>query len=82
MLDRAVEGAVRDLRAPVAAFEGVASSRAGLSAADLLMFWVPEVAVALEQTEDLLEGVDADPATVRSFQDRLDVAWTLGAEEA
>jgi hypothetical protein len=77
VLDRAAEGAARDLRALIDAFEEVCRERAGLSGQVLLSFWVPEVEAAVEAIEEWIQGLDADAGTREGFKAGLDQAWTL-----
>src|SRR5437016_5304940 len=51
VLDRAGEGAARDLRALIDAFEEVCRQRAGLSPQVLIRFWVPKMAAFLQAAE-------------------------------
>ena len=77
VLDHAVEGAARDLRALIDAFEEVCRERAGLSGQVLLRFWVPEVAALLEASNQWVPDLDADAGTREGFKAGLDQAWTL-----
>jgi len=78
VLDRAAEGAARDLRALTDAFADVCLERTGLSPHVLLVFWVPEVAAALQGAEHWIEGLVSDATTKEQFRAGLDHAWTLG----
>ena len=53
---------------------------AGLPGQVLLRFWVPEVAAALEGSEQWVQGLDADAGTREGFKAALDQAWTLSLD--
>ena len=80
VLDRAAEGAARDLRALRGALGEVCRTRAKLSPQVLLALWAPEVAAGLGDSEGWIGNVDADPATAERFRAGLDLAWTLSLQ--
>ena len=80
VLDRAAEGAARDLRALLDAFEDVCRERAGLSPEVLLRFWVPQMAAFLHAAERWVQDLDADAGTREGFKAALDQAWTLSLD--
>jgi hypothetical protein len=79
VLARVAQGAARDLRAMVDAFEEVCQERAGLSSSDLLRFWAPEVEAGLQAAEEWINELEADPRTRDEFKAGLDHIWTLAS---